>query len=158
MAIPYPGFGVIINIVSKEDITYSVTIGDIPHCTCPDLTKMSSHGLWKKRKWMYCKHLYYVFWFLCKVDYESDKFIHIPTTRSCDYLNLLVLYSVSSIASFLLSHMYKNVTKWHVLVWVFIIKNLWTEVFKMIHGNRPPLFVLHLKCLLFAICNLQYQI
>ena len=28
-AIPYPGFGVLINIVS-EDIAYCVTIGDIP--------------------------------------------------------------------------------------------------------------------------------
>ena len=41
-AIPYPGFGVLINIVSKEDITYHVTIGDMPHCTCPYFTKMSS--------------------------------------------------------------------------------------------------------------------
>ena len=30
-AIPYPGFGVIMNIVSKEDITYRVTIGNIAH-------------------------------------------------------------------------------------------------------------------------------
>jgi hypothetical protein len=49
-AIPCPGFGVIINIVSKLDITYHVTIGDIPHCTCPDFTKMSSHALGKKGK------------------------------------------------------------------------------------------------------------
>ena len=41
-AIPYPGFGVLINIVSKEDIAYRVTISDIPHYTCPDFTKMSS--------------------------------------------------------------------------------------------------------------------
>jgi hypothetical protein len=49
-AIPYPSFGVIINIVSNEDVTYRVTIGDIPHCTCPDFTKMSSHALGKKGK------------------------------------------------------------------------------------------------------------
>jgi hypothetical protein len=42
-------------------------------------TKMSSHALGKKGKWLYCKHLCYVFRFLCKVDYESDKFIHAPT-------------------------------------------------------------------------------
>ena len=40
--IPYPSYGVIINIVSKEDITYRIIIGDIPHCTCPDFMKMSS--------------------------------------------------------------------------------------------------------------------
>ena len=49
-AIPYPGYGVIIDIVSKEDITYRITIGDIPHCTCPDFTKMSSQALGKKGK------------------------------------------------------------------------------------------------------------
>ena len=48
--IPYPGFGVIINIVSKHDITYHVTIGDIPHCTCRVFTKMSSQTLGKKVK------------------------------------------------------------------------------------------------------------
>ena len=78
-AISYPGYGVIINIVSKKIITYRITIGDIPHCTCLDFTKMSSQALGKKGKWVYCKHLYYVFRFLCKVDYESDKFIHAPT-------------------------------------------------------------------------------
>jgi hypothetical protein len=57
-AIPYPSFGVIINIVSKEDITYRGTIGDIPHCTCLDFTKIFSHALGKKGKWVYCKHLY----------------------------------------------------------------------------------------------------
>ena len=41
-AIPYIGFGVLINIISKEDIAYCVTIGDIPYCICLDFTKMSS--------------------------------------------------------------------------------------------------------------------
>jgi hypothetical protein len=44
-AIPYPRFGVLINIVSKNDITYRVTIGNMPHCTCPNFTKMSSQSL-----------------------------------------------------------------------------------------------------------------
>ena len=56
-AIPYPRFGVLINIVSKEDNTYRVTIGDMPHCTCHDFIKISSQSLGKKRKWVYCKHL-----------------------------------------------------------------------------------------------------
>jgi hypothetical protein len=34
IAIPYPRFGVIIKIVSKEDNAYHATIGDIPQCTC----------------------------------------------------------------------------------------------------------------------------
>lgn len=77
IAIPYPGFEVLINIISKEDIAYQVTIGNIPHCTCPYFTKMSSHASRKKRKWVYCKHLYHLSRVMCKVDYESDKFIHV---------------------------------------------------------------------------------
>ena len=51
-AIPYLGFGVLINIVSKEAITYRVTIGDMPHCSCPDFTKMSSQSLGSKGNWV----------------------------------------------------------------------------------------------------------
>ena len=93
-ATPYPGFGVIINIVSKEDITYRVIIGDIPHCKCPDFTKMFSHALGKKGKWVYYKHLYYVFRFLCKVDYESDKFIHAPTYTYNEVIQLFELVGI----------------------------------------------------------------
>ena len=93
-AIPYPGFGVLINIVSKEDITYRVTIGDMPHCTCPDFIKMSSQSLGKKNKWVYCKHVYYVFRILCKVDYNSDKFIHASTYSYNEVMRLLELAGV----------------------------------------------------------------
>jgi hypothetical protein len=93
-AIPYPCYGVIINIVSKVDVTYRITIGDIPHCTCPDFTKMSSQALGKKGKLMYCKHLYYVFRFLSKVDSESDKFIHAPTYTYNEVMRLLELAGV----------------------------------------------------------------
>ena len=40
IAIPYHGLGVIVNIISKEDNSYYVTIGDNLHCTCPSFTKM----------------------------------------------------------------------------------------------------------------------
>ena len=36
-------------------------------------------ALGKKGKWVSCKHLYYVFKFLYKVDYDNDKFIYAPT-------------------------------------------------------------------------------
>ena len=42
IAIPYPIFGVLINVVSKEDIAYLVTTGDILRCICLDVKKMSS--------------------------------------------------------------------------------------------------------------------
>ena len=46
-AIPYPGFGMLINIVSKEDIAYHVIIGDVPQCTCLDFTKCQLN-LWEE--------------------------------------------------------------------------------------------------------------
>ena len=93
--IPYSSYEVIINIVSKKDITYHITIGYILHCTCPDFTKMSSQALGKKGKWVYCKHLYYVFRFLCKVDYESDKFIYAPTYTYNEVMCLLELAGIA---------------------------------------------------------------
>jgi hypothetical protein len=38
---------------------------------------------------VYCKHLYYVFRNLCKVDYESDKFIHAPKYTYNEVMRLL---------------------------------------------------------------------
>lgn len=75
----YTWFGVIIHIVSREDNSYRVTISNMPQCIYPDFTKMSYGALQKKRKWVYCKHLYYVFQSQWKVDYENNKFIHAPT-------------------------------------------------------------------------------
>jgi len=110
-AIPYLRFGVIISHVSKDDITYRVTIADIPHCICLDFTKMSSHALGKKGNgcianiFIMCLD-FCAMWIMRVI--SSFMHLHIPTTRSCDYLNLMVLYSVSSIASVLLSRMLVN--------------------------------------------------
>ena len=43
---------------------------------------------------MYCKHLYYVFRFLSKVDYDSDKFIHSPMLTFNKVMHLLELARV----------------------------------------------------------------
>jgi hypothetical protein len=43
---------------------------------------------------MYYKYLYYVFRFLCKVDYDSDEFIHVPTYTYNKVVQLLELVSV----------------------------------------------------------------
>ncbi len=67
--IPYRGYGCIISIVFKEEKTYLVSIADIPQCTCPDFAKMLSLAVGKRGQWVSCKHLYYVFRYLCKVDY-----------------------------------------------------------------------------------------
>jgi hypothetical protein len=78
--IPYPSFGVIINITSKDDITYVLQLvtSRIAHA----LTSQKCHPrLWKERIWVYCKYLCYVSRFLCKVDYDSEKFIHAPNVH-----------------------------------------------------------------------------
>lgn len=55
---------------------------------------MSSGALGKREKWVYCEHLYYVFQFLCKVDYENNKFIHAPTYAYNKVMRLFELASV----------------------------------------------------------------
>ena len=107
IATPYPGFGMIINIVSKEDNFY--------YATCLNFIKLSSMTLGKKRKGAYYKHMYYEFLFLSKVNYDNDKFMstlqHMPTTRLiCDYLSLSVLLSTSSDANIMFIIMFQNVT------------------------------------------------
>lgn len=96
-----PSFAVIINIISKDDKSHHVTIGNIPQCTCPNFTKMSSHILRKKGKWVYWKHLHNVFKIFRKVDYNNSAFTfwHIPTMRSCNHMSLPVLLNTSSDAS-----------------------------------------------------------
>ena len=56
---------------------------------------------------MYCKHLYYVFRFLCNVGENNDKFIHTPMR----HMNLLVLWSVGSAPSVMFNRMFDNVNK-----------------------------------------------
>ena len=66
----------------------------MPHCTCLNFTKMSSQSLGKKGKYVYCKHLYYVFRLLCKVDYDWNKFIYAPMYSYIKVMQLLELAGV----------------------------------------------------------------
>ena len=93
--IPYLGYGCIITIVSKDDKTYLVSIANIPQCTYPNFAKMLSLAVGKRGQWVSCKHLYYVFRYLCKVDYATDKFIHAPTFSYNEVMCLLELAGVA---------------------------------------------------------------
>ena len=66
---------------------------------------------------------------------------HTPSMRSYDYLNLLMLWNVSSVISSIFGHMYNNIMEWHVLVWIVTI-NFNNEVLVLgtIHGNRCASF------------------
>lgn len=50
---------------------------DIPQCMSVDFVKR--HLMLWGREWLYCKDLYYVFRFMCYVDYNNDKFMYPPT-------------------------------------------------------------------------------
>ena len=65
-----------------------------PTLHMPGFTKKPSHALVKKIKWVYRKHLYHVFRFLCRVHYESDKFNHAPTYTYNEVMRLLELASI----------------------------------------------------------------
>jgi hypothetical protein len=80
--------------MSKEDITYLVTIGNIPHYKCLDFTELSSHALGNKGKKVYCKYLCYAFRFLYKVEYENVKFIYAPTYSYNEVMQILKLAGI----------------------------------------------------------------
>ena len=85
--IPYSCFGVVINNISNGDIAYRIVYALA-------LEKKSSQSLEKEGKWVYCKHLYSVLRFLCKVDYDNDKFIHAPRFAYNEVMQLLELAGV----------------------------------------------------------------
>ena len=69
-----------------------MSIVDNSQCTCLNFAKMSCMAVGKK---VSCKHLYYVFRCLCKVDYANDKFIHTPTFGYNELMYILKLTGVA---------------------------------------------------------------
>ena len=55
---------------------------------------MLSLAVGKRGQWVSCKHLY-VFRYLCKVDYATDKFIHAPTFSYNEVMRLLEFAGVA---------------------------------------------------------------
>ena len=79
--VPTPGYGVVITICTPGSLDrkelYEVSISDYTLCSCPDFKFMKVRAN-RKRKWMPCKHLY----FLLKQHFsytEEDVFIHCPS-------------------------------------------------------------------------------
>ena len=94
----YPEHGCIITIVSKEEKTYLVSIAYILQYTCPDFVKMLYLAVGKKGQSVSCKHLYYMFRYLCKVDVPTNKFIHALTFSYNEVMCLLELAGVAEYA------------------------------------------------------------
>ena len=65
-----------------------------PTVHVPKLHQNVLLGFEKERERVYYKHLYYVFKFLCKVDYNNDKFIYTQTYAYNKLIRLLELAGV----------------------------------------------------------------
>ena len=62
----------------QKTAEYRLTIGQFPDCSCEDFKDMNVRSK-KRGAWAYCKHLYYIFRDICKLDVEDDHFVHAPT-------------------------------------------------------------------------------
>ena len=93
-AIPYPGYGVVITLDNGKAKVYYVFITDFPSCTCPSFVKMMSGALGKRLQWIYCKHMYYILRYLCKMDYKVDTFMHAPSYSYNEVMRILELAAV----------------------------------------------------------------
>ena len=93
IVIPYPEFGVLIKNISKEDIAYHVTIGDILLSICPDFTKCHL-SYWEENRHGCIANIFIKCLGFCGrwiiIVTSSFKLQHIPIMRSCGYLNLFV--------------------------------------------------------------------
>ena len=76
--VPVPGYRVVITICTPGSLDqkelYELSILNYPSCSCPDFKFMKVRAN-RKRKWMPCKHLYFLLQqhFSC---IEEDVFIH----------------------------------------------------------------------------------
>ena len=93
-AIPYPGFGVVIALDSGKGKVYYISITEFPSCTCSSLVKMMSGALGKRLQWIYCKHVYYIFHYLCKMDYKVDTFMHAPSYSYNEVMQVVELATI----------------------------------------------------------------
>ena len=75
-----PGYRVVITICTlgflDQKELYEISISDYPSCSCPDFKFMKVRAN-RKRKWMPCKHLYFVLQQHLSCT-EGDVFIHCP--------------------------------------------------------------------------------
>jgi hypothetical protein len=88
--IPYPGYGCIITLVTNRDHTYLIlSIIDFLQYSCRNFIKMNAGSFRRNGKWVYCKHVYYMFWYLFKVDYTIKTFIHAPNFSFKEVMRIL---------------------------------------------------------------------
>jgi hypothetical protein len=90
--IPYPGIRCMILFQSQKKAKveeYRITINTFPSCTCSNFVEMSGRALGKRRTWVNCKHLYFIFRVTCNLDQYQDIFIHAPSLSFNEVKHLL---------------------------------------------------------------------
>ena len=93
--IPYPGYGVVITLDNGKVKVYYISITNFPSCTCPSFEKKMMFGaLGKRLQWIYCKHMYYILQYLCKIDYKVDTFMHAPSYSYNEVMQIFELVAV----------------------------------------------------------------
>jgi hypothetical protein len=91
--LPFPGLGTIISLESKvepDKKVYRITINHFLECTCPNFLNMAVASIGKRVPYVNCKHLYYIFRYFCKMNYQDDKIIHSPSFSFNEVKQLLV--------------------------------------------------------------------
>jgi hypothetical protein len=78
----HPRYGCIITLDSgilPNIQQYMITIGTFPNCSCLYFKEMVTTALGKRGQWANCKHLYFIFTIIYRLDVEVDDFIHAPS-------------------------------------------------------------------------------
>lgn len=127
--ISYTWLGVLNNNFSKKDIAYHVTIGGIPHCTCPDkchLNRWEEKGNWCIANiFIKCLNSCIRWITIVTIPFMLQC---TPTRSSYGYLNLRVWQS--NVPNVVFNYMFEKFNKWYVSVRIVIIKNKqWIDSF-----------------------------
>jgi hypothetical protein len=114
LEVPLFGYGWIYKILSSQNPNkrqYEVTMGNFLTCICLDFVTMTFNSLSRWRKWVPCKHMYYVLQHVMFCG-EFEDFIHFPTWSCDEVLHLLVHH---------VTFMYVGIHFW------IVIKNKYNE-------------------------------
>ncbi len=74
---------------------YQLTIGDFPNCKYFDFVKMFMIALGKRGRWVYYKHLYYIFFHVMHCNPKLDVCIHKPTLSFDEVSSMLTRASIN---------------------------------------------------------------
>ena len=78
-----------------------ITIGTFLDCSYPYFKEMVTKALGKQGQWANCKHVYFIFTIICRLNAEVDDFIHVPSFSfnevKCILQNRIIRHWISKI-------------------------------------------------------------